>query len=219
MHRSGTSAVAGTLQEAGLYLGSVLRKHESNRRGTREHLGIVALHDEILAYSGGSWRDPPTTIAWTDEHRARRDQIIDSFAGAGLWGFKDPRTILLLDFWREPLADSLELVGVFREPVAVASSLLRRDAGTGGEWFALWERYNAELLRERDMHTFPLVEFVSKPREFHEQVTQVIRTLGLDDARGSRFFDPRLATTGRSPAITAPPAAVNLYGRLRSVGA
>lgn len=215
MHRSGTSAVAGALQEAGLYLGTVLRKHESNRKGTREHLGIVALHEEILAYSGGSWRDPPATIAWTDAHRARRDKILASFDGVELWGFKDPRTVLLLDFWRERLADSLELVGVFREPTAVVSSLLARDGGTPGEWLALWERYNQDLLHAFAASPFPLVEFVPEPAPFREQLAPVLLKLGLR-TNVQRFFDPELLTPGGTSPIPTSPSVGDLYSRLRS---
>lgn len=218
MHRSGTSAVAGTLQEAGLYLGSVLRKHDSNARGTREHLGIVELHDAIFAHSGGSWRDPPGSFGWTDEHRDERDRVISRFAAAELWGFKDPRTILLLDFWREALGDSLSLVGVFREPGAVVASLLERDGGSSEEWLSLWTHYNAQLLREHEDHRFPLVEFTADTAEFHAQLLPALRALGLRESTGRGFFEASLATS--DGAVSPRDAhAVDLYARLRAAQA
>lgn len=212
MHRSGTSAVAGTLQSAGLYLGNVLRKHESNRRGTRENLEIVALHDAILAHSGGSWRNAPPRVTWTDAHRCERDRIVAEYGGAGLWGFKDPRTILLLDFWREALGESLTLVGVYREPGAVALSLVRRDGGTPDEWLKLWVQYNARLLREHEEREFPLVEFVAQVERFDEQVVPVLRALGLRARTQSGFFDPALAAVDEPARASAD--AVALYERL-----
>lgn len=215
MHRSGTSAVAGTLQAAGLYLGPVLRKHESNRKGTRENLAIVQLHDEILAHSGGSWREPPTAVRWNDAHRKRRDRIIESFDGAEVWGFKDPRTLFLLEFWREALGESLECVGVFREPSAVVASLLRRDGGTSAEWWALWTRYNDELLGAHGKKRFPLVEFGPSVEGFHRQMAPVLRALGLREA--TSFFDPDLPSV--SDLGAAPDAALALHERLRAASA
>lgn len=214
MHRSGTSAVAGALQASGLYLGSVLRKHDSNLRGTRENLRIVELHEAILAYSGGSWDAPPARVEWSDEHRRQRDAIVASFDSSALWGFKDPRTVLLLDFWREALGDSLAPVGIFREPGAVVGSLLRRDGGSAGTWFALWLRYNEHLLQEHASLSFPLLEFVPEASLFAEQLAPVASGLGLRPRSGAGFFDARLP--GSEPAPDAPAAAVRLYERLRA---
>jgi hypothetical protein len=218
MHRSGTTALTGTLQQAGLYLGDVSRKGGANpHRGDRESDEIMKLHDEILVYSGGSWRDPPTKVVWSDEHRRHRDRIIDSFAEAELWGFKDPRSVLLLDFWRERLGDSLELVGIFREPRAVVASLLAIYGGTPEEWFALWTHLNSELLREHAARPFPLVEFVPDAGRFHEQLVPVLRALGLRERRRPRFFDSGLPTVAHSQRSEPQPgAASSLYEELTS---
>jgi hypothetical protein len=217
MHRSGTSAVAGALEEAGLYLGNVLRTHESNRKGTRENLRIVELHDEILAFSGGSWREPPARMMWTHEHRERRDRIVASFAAAYVWGFKDPRTVLLLDFWRETLGESLKLVGVFRDPTAVVSSLRARDGGATDEWFGLWMRYNETLLREHAGSPFPLVEFVREAGLFHGQLAPVIRNLGLHQSRRRRFFETRLVSPKGPHAVHGTSDVAALYEHLRAI--
>lgn len=211
MHRSGTSALAGTLQQAGLYLGPVLRKHDSNRRGTRENLEIVKLHDAILEHSGGSWRSPPRVLTWTDEHRAWRDRIVRALASAGLWGFKDPRTVLLLDFWREALGDRLTPVGTFRAPGPVVASLLERDGGTPDAWFALWTRHNEALLDAHADRPFPIVEYVSDADAYRAQTKSVLEALGLR-ATGRTFFDPRLPTAGWGEQVPADADA--LFARL-----
>ena len=38
---------------------------------------------------------------------------MESYRGVETWGFKDPRSLLLLDFWREVL-DDIAFVGTFR---------------------------------------------------------------------------------------------------------
>jgi hypothetical protein len=208
MHRSGTSAFTGTLQRGGLFLGDVVRKGGANQKGSRESREITKLHDEILAHSGGTWSDPPASITWTNAHRRHRDQIIDSFANAGMWGFKDPRTVLLPEFWRETLGDSLRLAGIFREPRGVAASLLARHGGSSEKWFALWVHYNRLLLQENATNAFPLVEFVLDTDCFHRQVVPVLHTLGLREPRWHRFFDPTLSAhaTERSEPTCAPAA-------------
>ena len=61
MHRSGTSCLAGSLQEAGLYLGEVNTTAPHNAKGNRESRTIVALHDGLLQANGGAWDAPPGT--------------------------------------------------------------------------------------------------------------------------------------------------------------
>ena len=59
MHRSGTSALAGTLQRLGLDLGDgLMPANAENERGFFEHLEIVDIHDRLLATLDSSWDDP-----------------------------------------------------------------------------------------------------------------------------------------------------------------
>src|SRR5580700_667524 len=58
MHRSGTSALAGMLNFAGLDLGGNLTPgHKDNPRGFFEHDEIWQIHDQLLRETGTSWRD------------------------------------------------------------------------------------------------------------------------------------------------------------------
>ncbi len=62
MHRSGTSAVAGTIQDHGVKLGPVSEQARFNARGNREIRELNQLHNAILKRSGGSWWDPPGQV-------------------------------------------------------------------------------------------------------------------------------------------------------------
>ncbi len=126
MHRSGTSCLAGCLQEAGLELGDVVERAPHNPKGNRENLAIRSLNDDVLAYSNGAWDQPPENLRWTRGHRRRRDEIISGYAEFSPWGFKDPRTVLTLPFCGEVLPHLL-FAGTFRHPMAVAGSLAWRD--------------------------------------------------------------------------------------------
>ena len=53
MHRSGTSYLAGSLQEAGLILGDCHTWNKHNEKGNRENQKFVDLHDAILEANVG----------------------------------------------------------------------------------------------------------------------------------------------------------------------
>lgn len=57
-HRSGTSAISGTLAKLGVDAPETpLAAHESNQKGRWESTELVAFHDELLASAGTPWRD------------------------------------------------------------------------------------------------------------------------------------------------------------------
>ncbi|VFU07823.1 protein of unknown function [Methylocella tundrae] len=58
MHRSGTSAITGTMVQLGLGAPlTLMPSNNENERGYWESLRISVLHDELLAAAGSSWRD------------------------------------------------------------------------------------------------------------------------------------------------------------------
>ena len=193
MHRSGTSCLTGTLQEAGLYLGNVHRENPFNRKGNRENPEIMALHEDVLTHSGGSWLQPPPACRWLPRHATRRDTIIASYRAQKLWGFKDPRSLITIPFWREALPE-LERVGIFRHPTAVAASLRARDpALTFSSGLTLWREYNRRLLEEYQRAPFPVIEFVDNQQQLLESLCHIRQILSLPEpARATNFFDAGL---------------------------
>ena len=222
MHRSGTSATAGTLQELGVELGPASESDQFNQRGNREITKLRKLHERILRKSGGSWWDPPAEIAITDNQRRKRDEIVAGIQGETI-GVKDPRMLLLLDFWRElePLC-----MGVIRNPVAVRDSLERRAREWGSpdlppeRWEALWRHYNGILLAEHERAPFPLIDF-ERRAELEPQARAALEQLGIhvsgSPEGGASFFDPELVSEGdgadwRSRALS--PDSIELWDRL-----
>src|SRR5690606_27118212 len=111
----GTSCLAGSLQQRGLFLGQVYESRPYNRKGNRENQRIMDLNEAVLAASGGAWDRPPARLAWSRAEAAERDAIVagmEAGAAGAAWGFKDPRTLLTLPFWRERLPDA-RFVGTF----------------------------------------------------------------------------------------------------------
>ncbi len=92
----------------GVYLGNdFLSPQPDNPTGYWEDRNIFRINERLLAAFGLKWED----IALIDDARWH-EQAVESllaeavqylgseFVGHSLWGFKDPRTIRLLPFWR-----------------------------------------------------------------------------------------------------------------------
>jgi hypothetical protein len=214
MHRSGTSALAGTLKEAGVYLGRVLdHGFARNPKGLQEPPALLYMHENLLQANGGSWHEPPATVAWQPLHRAVRDLFIESRAGVPVWAFKDPRTLLTLDGWLEVLP-GLECVGTFRHPAEVAASIHQRNGFPLDKCFGLWEIYNRKLLAWHARLNVPLVEFVADAAQMDRSLHAVTARLQLADPVDRRFYEAGLRHF-EQPAIEVPASALDLLAALR----
>lgn len=213
MHRSGTSCLAGSLEEAGLYLGEVNTAAPHNAKGNRESRAIMDLQDDLLRANGGEWDAPPEQVVWPPEHRARRDAIIAGYPTDRIWGFKDPRTLLTLSGWLEALP-SVRFVGTFRHPLAVAASLYARNQVPVEKSLDLWVAYNRLLLDYQQRFEFPIVCFDWSPERYGQCLQALAPVLNLAvPAEGFAFFESALR---RNVAPADDEVAGGLLTRLRS---
>lgn len=189
MHRSGTSCLAGSLEEAGLYLGEVNTAAPHNAKGNRESRAIMDLQDDLLRANGGQWDAPPERVVWQPAHRAQRDTIIASYPVNRIWGFKDPRTLLTLSGWLEVLP-SVRFIGTFRHPLAVAASLHARNQVPVEKSLNLWMAYNRLLLDYQRRFNFPIVCFDWPPERYHQGLQAIVPALNLKTpSEGFSFFE------------------------------
>jgi hypothetical protein len=195
MHRSGTSWLAGTLQELGLPFGPVNESATYNAKGTRENETLQHIHVAVLRESNGSWRDPPKRVTWQDERRKALAAFVAGMnAQYAQWGFKDPRTLLLLDEWQR-LVPNLEFVGIFRHPEAVARSLAKRKFSPVDRRpaLALWKAYNERLVALHRRTPFPILRFDIPRDELLAGVAALTPQWNLSGAdRPGEFFDADL---------------------------
>jgi hypothetical protein len=99
---------------------------QDNPRGFFEDEDFVRLHDAMLhSRSQSSIVSRTFTPAPTDVEAAQATGLIGKRAGQALWGWKDPRTSLFLDFWHDLIPDAAYLF-VYRNPFEVLLSLMRR---------------------------------------------------------------------------------------------
>jgi hypothetical protein len=214
MHRSGTSALAGSLKEAGVHLGQVRDSGFAlNPKGLQEPAAILFMHEDLLRTSGGSWHEPPASPTWHPLHRAVRDLFIESRQGVPVWGFKDPRSLLVLEGWLDVLPH-LECAAIFRHPAEVAASMHQRNAFELDKCFQLWEIYNRRLLALHAQLRFPVVEFVADPARMHASLRAMVSCLRLCASAPLDFFESRHRHFDR-PDLDVPASALQLLGELR----
>ena len=195
MHRSGTSCLTGSLEQAGLYLGNVNRKAPYNLKGNNENRAIMDLNDSVLSENGASWDNPPDTVArWPGELKQLRDQLLSAYPEGQIIGFKDPRTLFTLEGWLEALPGA-RLVGTFRHPLAVARSLEARNNFTLERSLGLWYAYNSRLLKLKENNDFPLICFDWPADKYSAALHSICNRLNLEPpASGFDFFQTALRT-------------------------
>lgn len=204
MHRSGTSSLAGSLQEMGVYLGEVYQWNPHNFKGNRENHRIIDLNDQLLSYNKASWDYPPPIrkrFTWTDEQAFLRDELINDMQvqakanQAPFWGFKDPRTLITWPFWADAL-NEFYLVGTFRHPLLVAASLYNRNKMPFEYAYKIWFDYNQRLIKIYKFKPFKLVNFDNPVELYNLDMAAVAAEYGLKNAECS-FFEERLRNQTR----------------------
>lgn len=178
MHRSGTSALAGALEDSGLFFGPIRREGSTTQpKGNRENLFINFINDSLLLTNQASW-DKPRLCNWPTLAMEHAKFIIDGMntqAKGRDWAFKDPRTVWTLEGWKTLIPD-LKIIGVYRHPEEVISSLVTRDRMPVEEAIKVWNLYNRRLLFHMEQYKFPTVRF---DENFEEKIEKVCDYLGL----------------------------------------
>ncbi len=232
MHRSATSLTAMLLQSAGINIGQRLMPSTSeNCDGYFEDLDFVEFHMRALRANGYADNGilAGGRLAMPERLVTEAVSLADARAGSpGPWGWKDPRTVLFLDFWKELLPDAAH-VFVFRSPWEVVDSLFRRgtdEAICTNPPLALecWVHYNS-LIRDfvvRHPTACSLVEasdIANRPRTV---------LAGIQEHLGIALAEPEsLSREGMLTSLAGSlrekflwecaPQAAELYDELRSI--
>lgn len=216
MHRSGTSCLTGCLEDLGLQLNVVNRSAPYNAKGNNENEALRDLHDQVLARHGAAWDVPPIgPIDWTEDEQAMLGRFVadyEAIADGRPWGFKDPRSLLLLDGWFDSRPD-LQLAGTFRHPLDVAASLNARSGMSIDQGLGLWRAYNERMLAWRERVDFPLVRYDQPVGHYRAAVQRMANRLGLSSTAEIHFLDRQL-THHASPEEAVPVELVSLWSRL-----
>src|SRR3984957_12567265 len=230
MHRSGTSFLASLLNRSGCRMGEVLLPADThNRPGYFEDVEFLNLNRRMLAatvpadrpgHADWGWTED-TDLGWTEDNAsgidagrlasfvAEADALVARrrIQSRGCWGWKDPRTSVLLDFWDSRLPDARYLF-IYRSPWDVADSMQR----LGAEVFLrhpefayrIWHHYNRALLafarRHRDRTLMVNASaLVRQPRKIVELVRSRF-DIALDPHGLKNVADPTLLMSAEAGA-------------------
>jgi hypothetical protein len=170
MHRNGTSLLTRGLQALDVHLGDdFLETNSDNPTGYWEDRGIQNLNERVLGAFGLNWESIELIddAQWRDIdlepfRREATDHLRAHFLDRPLWGFKDPRTILLLRFWH-PLLKTLDVddryIVAVRNPLSVASSLRDRGDMSAADAHLLWLLHMVPHLHRAAKRPFVIVEY------------------------------------------------------------
>jgi hypothetical protein len=238
MHRSGTSAatrLVNMLGPATCAPGDMVRG-PWNPSGHFESRTLMHLNNTLLTQMGCTWWYPPPAGEGYDAVAARitttRAQARRAFRRVHRqvpWVWKDPRTSVLLPYWRAVLGPRLASVIVVRNPLEVAVSMQRRHAVSEAFAVALWERYNRLILAHS--HGMPVLvtryaDLVDDPAAWSKGARAFLSGLGMtlagtpnELARIEGFVDPELrhSTHSRDDVVRAATSALDVFDALEAV--
>ncbi len=149
MGRSGTSLVAQFLQSMGIHMGDRLPEaDEHNKYGYFEDLDFIYFHERILARHGFDYfANPQQPLTLIPEEIAAARDLIRAKSIRPCWGWKDPRTAFVLEFWRSELPQA-RFIFLYRNPVEVFFSQLKSHEWTDDPVTIIdaWVAYNNHIL-------------------------------------------------------------------------
>ena len=178
------------LRTCGLYLGpenELMPAQADNPDGFWEHLGFVALNDELLNELGGAWDLPPKadenfTQPRLDPLRLKAQLLIEGFASASVWGWKDPRNSLTLPFWQN-LLPRLKTLIIVRNPLEVAYSMRERNGTSYSFGLRLWEIYNRRLIETASGQERLVTHYDFFFEDAETELRRIAHFVGLPDAK------------------------------------
>lgn len=160
MHRSGTSALTGVLDELGLpAAGELLAAESYNEKGLFENKSVNAFHNRLLDYLGSRWDDPmPLSNGFVDTVAGQRfvaelaaivrTELLETTA---IFSVKDPRMCRFVPLWKaalEATGTEPRAIIALRHPLEVAGSLSRRDGFPRAKSLLLWLAHMLNAERE-----------------------------------------------------------------------
>ena len=190
MHRSGTSAIAKAMEVFGVSLGNnLIPKGFDNERGFFEDRDITAFNDHLQEILGYQWYGPEMVkpFDWQREDVQTKKEEAKSLLQAKLshndnFGFKDPRTAVLLEFWNrvfDELGVTPRYVIAVRNPIDVASSLKVRNDLAIAKSLYLWAASTIASLKLTSGFVRVIVSFEALLTNPEKQLKRIGKSLEL----------------------------------------
>lgn len=234
MHRSGTSAVTGAIEQLGVKLGDNLAGPQEgiNDKGYKEDLNVIALHEEMLWSIPAAWDDIiPFESGQVEASKQYKQKLADIlteyFKDSDLCAVKDPRICLFIPFWIEVCREQdIEIVFVIpsRDPTAVAKSLHKRDAMQIDRALMLWRRYMLAAERDTREHKRIFASYEAFIQDPEPLLMQIVDLVGRDYfgsldgllAKARAFVTPSLNRSAQAPLGACDPLLYKRCGEIHA---
>lgn len=235
--------LARYLQDAGIHIGEdLIGPEKGNPRGHFEDRDLYKFHCSRLARARPpAWRffDDGTlglddfTFVPTEEDDTEARQLLARRSRPGWWGWKEPRTCLFLDFWRELLPEMKGVV-IYRHPLEVHLSHLRRGMNRDlvlrpAQTLKAYALYNRKLLQgiRREPERYLVIHAGAAFREGSPLPSLLARHLqieesawaGAGDFHGEEFRQLAIPPSLEGLFSQVFPAAASAYRELDQIAA
>jgi hypothetical protein len=192
MHRSGTSLCMSLLQALGVRLDDDLIPGDANNEaGYFESRELIELNEGIFRTVGATWHTLFSLTmpdGWADDSallpakKALRDLINRKVNGPASWGFKDPRTAVLLPFYEQVFAEcglQPRYILCIRDPRAIALSLKKRNQFPSLLSELLWLDYTMPAIQLAGNRLQAIVVYEKWFQDAIGQAESLVRAVGL----------------------------------------
>lgn len=211
MHRSGTSAIAGTLHHSEISMGEERTFYpppmKENPKGFFEDKRFRGINDALLNRLGYSVKSFDPALPSYDEPLpellvGRMRALITSMQDRENWGWKDPRTCLTLHYWFDVMNamgiqnSEIKIVVAIRNSEDIAESMKRRgnkERLGKGQFHQLASAYYSRLyytITDRELSHY----------EIH--FTNLIESKAVELQNLSKYLGPILVHTFVDPSIS-----------------
>lgn len=178
MHRSGTSLLSKILHELGIDMGvERIVKSKSNVFGYYEDMDFLILNQKILESANGSWNTifkPGQLELISENYKEDIKTLIDQKNEKGIWGFKEPRTSLLINTYHK-FFDNPKYIYIMRDKKEVCLSLNKRDQLSIDEAEKLYDYYNKEIQTFLQSVNLNQVLFITYENLVNESYTIIMK--------------------------------------------
>ena len=181
--RSGTSAVAGMLTKLGVYMGkNMLSDRKSG--SFYENVDFANLNSEMRSYAHCKPLEDKVvdSVSWPLMNNVK--ETVKRHAREPIWGFKEPRTMYLLNIYEKFIEDPHYIL-CFRDPEAMARSMekrldRKRLDNPNQDWLQIATDMRRTMYNETHGRKCLIVEYellLSRPTQI---VDSMVEFLGLD---------------------------------------
>jgi len=191
MHRSGTSAITYALTILVINLGNKLYPQGfDNPKGFWEDKEVIKINNKLLSYMNSKYDQ--LDFAW--DHFKNNSKINNLKLEAkkfltkrlnesdGIYGFKDPRTCRLINFWKEIfqcLGCNVSYIICIRNPMSVVKSLKKRNNIAEEKSYILWLQHTIPAVICTNGCNRIVINYDSLIDQPYKQLERLSHALGL----------------------------------------